>query len=143
LRFAFLALLVAGNLAFSVMGPQAATLRSPEYKGSVQRLYKVCQSISASDKEGDVLVAGGPGFVPAWTGRKVSSLLGQVNRGQAVDDLSIPAGVRYLIMSESTFSNYREMYMAPIVERNRERLGLTFESGETRVFEIQEDDEHI
>jgi len=143
LRFAFLALLVAGNLAFSVMGPQAATLRSPEYKGSVQRLYKACQSISASDKEGDVLVAGGPGFVPAWTGRKVSSLLGQVNRGRAVDDLSIPAGVRYLIMSESTFSNYREMYMAPIVERNRERLGLTFESGETRVFEIQEDDEHI
>ncbi len=137
LRSAFLALLVAGNFAFSALGPQAATLRSSEYEGELQRMYEACVFIREANEAGEVLVAGGGGFVPVWTGRRVSSLLGLVGGDKQLTSLSIPDGVRFLLLDESKFAPYRKQYMEPVVRENRGRLELAYEAGRTRVYRVK------
>jgi len=132
----FLALLVAANLAFSIAGPQASSLRSRQYKEELQRMYEACAFVRDAGIGGDVLVAGSTGFVSLWTGRKVQSLLGQVGSITSSASLRIPSGVRFLMLDESKFAPYREKYMEPLVDACLPDLELVFKCRDTRVYQV-------
>ena len=132
----YLVLFVVGNLAFSLAGPQAATLRSRAYEGALQRMYEACQFMKDSSETGDVLVAGGPGFVPIWSARPVMSLLGRLDKTHMLISTDVPEGVRFVLLDESKFAPYREKYMEPVVEANRARLEVVFEKGDTLVYRV-------
>ena len=132
--YGFFVLFATANLTFSLKSSKAAALRSPVYEGALQHLYVACEYIARSDEAGDVLVAGGPGFVPLWTGRKVHSLLSMVGSDRSLKSLAVPDNVRFVIGDESKFSNYRQMYLEPFVKANREGLREVFRDGETVVW---------
>jgi len=126
-------------LAFSVASPQSRRLRAREYRGELQRMYEACQFMKDSPETGNVLVAGGPGFVPIWSARPVISLLGRLDDVHALISTDVPDGVRFVLLDESKFAPYREKYMEPVVAANQERLEVVFEKGDTLVYRVRGD----
>lgn len=135
-RRIMLAVFIFAFCAFTIFSPQARRLRSPQYGTVIQRLYKACEFVRNSQTMGNMLVAGGAGFVPLWSGRKVVSLLGRLDEDRALISFDIPDNVGFLLLTESKFAPYREKYMEPLVEANTNRLTEVFRDGETVVYRV-------
>ena len=136
LKYGFLLIFLLANLALTGLGPQGKTLRCRTYRGGLQRMYKACLFIKETKTSGNLLVAGGAGFVPLWSGRKVVSLLGRLDEDRALISFDIPDNVGFLLLTESKFAPYREKYMEPLVEANTNRLTEVFRDGETVVYRV-------
>jgi len=136
-RWAILFVLAPLFLAFAIVSPQARRLRSPEYEDELQRMYEACRFVKNAEAPGDLLLAGGGGFVPVWSGRKAVSLLGRLDEAGNLKSLDIPDGVRFLLLSETKFAPYREKHMEPLVAANRNRLSEVFRDGDTIVYEVK------
>ncbi len=131
------AALVALSFAFSAMGPQGKRLRSRTYEGATARLHEACCFIRDDPAPGAVLAAGGPGFIRLWTRRQVVSSLSLLNAEAQLKSLEIPEEVRFLILDESDFVDYRRCHLDPLVGRNRDRLEAVFRKENTIVYRVQ------
>lgn len=131
---AFLALLLIGNAGFTLVSPKAANLRSREYTGLSQRLYEAAVFLKSRPEPGRVLVAGGPGFVHMWSGRRVLSVLSWLDHDRRLTVTALPPDVAFVLLDESEFAPYRQEYLEPLIEANRNSLDLIFEAGRTQVY---------
>jgi hypothetical protein len=133
---------VIGCVAFATVSPQAARLRAPDYSGVVQRLYAACQYVKQRPEPGKVLVAGGTGFVPMWSGRPVVSVLTWLDRERNLKIGPLPPDVAFVILDESEFAPYRSKYLEPLVDANANDVDVVFTSGGTLVYGRKETQEH-
>ncbi|NQT91291.1 MAG: glycosyltransferase family 39 protein [Lentisphaerae bacterium] len=133
----FLSVCVLANVAFTVAGPKGKALRSPRYKGDIQRLYDACLFIRDSESRGSVLIGAGAGFTPLWCGRPVRSVLSMVGKDRKLRSMTLPEDVGFLILDETKFAPYRQEYLEPLVEANPDALDVVFHEGDTIVYRMQ------
>lgn len=131
-----LLLLVAANLAFSVLSSQAKRLRSNQYDGVAQRIYEACRFVRDSDGEGAVLATGG-GFTGIWTGRKVRTVHSLLDRDGKLVDKTLPDGIGFVLADEGDFVQYRSRYLQPLIDANREQLKEVFRQNDTIVYQVK------
>ncbi len=127
---------LVGNTGFALCSHKGKRLRAREYDGMVQRLYEACSFIKNEPEPGEVLVAGGAGFVPLWTGRSVRSTLDLLDANRALSSMSIPKDVAFILLDESKFIPYREEYLEPLVAANVDRLAKVVENRNTLVYRV-------
>jgi hypothetical protein len=108
----------------------------------VQRLYAACQYVKQRPEPGKVLVAGGTGFVPMWSGRPVVSVLTWLDRERNLKIGPLPPDVAFVILDESEFAPYRSKYLEPLVDANANDVDVVFTSGGTLVYGRKETQEH-
>ena len=125
---------ISGNAAFALLSSKGKRLRRRGYDGQLQRLYEACQFIRNEDRVGKVLVAGGGGFVPIWTGRNVVSCLELLDAERKLQGYRLPDDVIFVLLDESGFVPYREEYLEPLVNANESQLNEVFRRNDTVVF---------
>lgn len=131
---ALLAVIFMGNAAFTSASGKGKRLRSRQYEGPAQRVYEAALFMRERPELGAVLVGGGPGFVPAWSGRPVVSVLAFLDKtGRLIIDRP-PQNVAFILLDESEFVPYRKEYLEPLVGANEQAVGLAFRSGDTLVY---------
>ena len=137
----FLAACVLANAAFTVAGPKGKALRSPRYKGDIQRLYDACLFIRDSESPGSVLIGAGAGFTPLWCERPVRSVLSMVGADRKLGSMQLPDDIGFLILDETKFAPYRQEYLEPLVKAAAERLDKAFHTGDTIVYRVHVKDD--
>ena len=137
----FLAACVLANVAFTVGGPKGKALRSPRYKGDIQRLYDACLFVRDSESPGSVLIGAGAGFTPLWCERPVRSVLSMVDKDRQLRSTDLPEDIGFIILDETKFMPYRQEYLDPLVQANEERLDKAFHAGDTIVYRVQVKDD--
>jgi len=138
LKYAFLVLCLLANLGFTLFSSKGAALRSREQKPHIQRLVEACRYIRESETPGRVLVAGGGSFVLAWSGRTVCSSLQLLDADRELKTMELPGDLAFVLLDESKFAPYRQEYLEPLVEANKDRLQEVFRTGDTIVYRVLE-----
>ena len=133
-----LALVFVGNMAFILTSGKSAKLRSAQYTGVVQRMHNAAMFTADRPEEGAVLVAGGAGFVRLWSGRRVVNALSWLDADRKLTVESLPDDITFVLLDENEFAPYRQKYLEPLVEANREALELAFQAEQTLVYKRRE-----
>lgn len=99
-------------------------------------MYEAAVHLRDAPNKGQILVPLGAGFVELWSGRDTFGVLKLLDQSKELKSLEIPTDVRFVLLTESSFVDYRGRYLEPLVEANRDKLKEIYRKGETIIYEV-------